>query len=408
MNRLRTFLGEYPSQFWLMSVGLLISSTGTSMIWPFLVIYASEKLNLSLSIASTLISINAATGVLTSFIAGSIADRIGRKPVMVISLAVNGIGYFLLSQAHSYLACALLMVLMGASNPLYQVGADAMLADMVVPEKRTTAYAFIRMVNNAGIAIGPAAGGFLAAKSYTYAFLGAAIGMLTYSLLLFFRARETLNKAILTEGSPQRESLGGYQRVFRDRGYVFFALTVGVGLIAPSMLWSLMAVYAKQNYGLSESLYGWLPTTNALMCVFVQFFVTRFARRFRSLPVMTAGMLLYALGVGSVALMSSFWGFWVSMVLMTFGELTLIPTASKYIADLAPADMRGRYMSFYWFAWGIARASAPLIGGFLNDHIAPQAIWMGGLFIGLASTASLFVMAGRARERQPEPAAQAE
>jgi len=74
------------------------------------------------------------------------------------------------------------------------------------------------------------------------------------------------------------------------------------------MLWSLLAVYAKHNYGLSESLYGWLPTTNALMCVFVQFFVTQFARRFRPLPVMTVGMLLYALGVGSVALMAKFLG----------------------------------------------------------------------------------------------------
>ncbi len=404
MKRFRDLISEYPSQFWLMAVGLLISSAGTSMIWPFLMIYVSEKLDLSLSAASTLLTINAATGLITSFIAGSVADKLGRKPVMVISLAVNGIGYFLMSQVHSYSGFALLMLLMGASNPLYQVGADAMLADMVVPEKRTNAYAIIRMVNNAGIAIGPAVGGFLAAKSYTYAFIGASAGMLTYSLLLFFRARETLNKTHRPESTPRAESLGGYGRVFRDRPYIFFALTVGLGLIAPAMLWSLLAVYTKQNFGLPESLYGWLPTTNALMCVFVQLFVTRFTRRFRPLPVMTAGMLLYALGVGSVALMGSFWGFWSSMVLMTFGELTLIPTVSKHIADLAPSDMRGRYMSFYWFAWGIARASAPLIGGFLNDNIAPRSIWLGGLAIGLASAAGLFMLTWRWRERRPAPA----
>jgi MFS family permease len=283
-----------------------------------------------------------------------------------------------------------------------------MLADMVGPEKRTNAFAIIRMVNNAGIAIGPATGGFLTARSYTYAFLGAAVGMLTYSLLLFFRARETLNKAHRPENLPQTEPLGGYGRVFHDRAYVFFALIVGVGLIAPSMLWSLLAVYTKYNYGLPESLYGWLPTTNALMCVFVQILVTRFARRFRPLPVMTVGMLLYALGVGSVALMGNFWGFWASMVLMTFGELTLIPVVSKYIADLAPADMRGRYMSFYWFAWGIARGAAPLIGGFLNDNVAPRSIWIGGLVIGLISAAGLFLLSSHARERQPEPAISSE
>jgi MFS family permease len=384
-----------------MVVGLFISSAGASMIWPFLMIYVSEKLSLSLSTVSTLITINAITGLFASFIAGAVSDRLGRKPVMIVSLAVNGIGYLFMSQAHSYLGFALIMFLMGVSNPLYQVGADAMLADMIVPEKRTNAYAIIRMTNNAGIAFGPAMGGFLAARSYTYAFLGAAIGMLTYSMLLFFRARETLDKAYHSGNEPEIERLGGYSRVFRDRPYIVFALLVGIGLIAPSMLWTLLAVYAKQNFGLPENLYGWLPTTNALMCVFVQLSVTQVSRRFRPLRVAGVGMLIYALGVGSVALMNSFWGFWMSMVLMTFGELTLIPTVSKYIADLAPADMRGRYMSVYWFAWAIARGAAPLVGGFLNDNISPRSIWIGGLAIGLVSTVGLFILSARKRYLQP-------
>jgi MFS family permease len=403
LNRIRHTLAEYPSQFWLMGAGLLISSAGASMIWPFLMIYASERLKLSVSAASTLLTINAATGLFTSFIAGSVADRFGRKPVMIVSLAINGLGYFFMSPAGNYLAFAGLMVLMGAANPVYQVGADAMLADLIVPEKRTTAYAVIRMINNAGIAIGPAVGGFLAARSYNYAFIGAAAGMVIYSLLMFLRARETLVHVYHEEAA--RERFGGYGRVLADRPFVIFALVVGIGLVAPSMMWSLVAVYAKQNYGLSESLYGWLPTTNALMCVFVQFFVTRFFRRTRPLTVASLGMLTYAVGVGSVVLMKSFWGFWASMVVMTFGELTLIPTVSKYIADLAPADMRGRYMSFYWFAWGIARAAAPLIGGFLNDNISPHSIWIGGLVIGLTSAAGLAAMAGRQAAAEAEPAA---
>ncbi len=398
-DRIRKTLTEYPAQFWLMVSGLFISSAGASMIWPFLMIYVSEKLNLSLSTVSTLITINAVTGLFSSFIAGSVADRVGRKSVMITSLAVNGIGYLLMSQAHTYLAFALIMVLMGASNPLYQIGADAMLADMIPTHKRTNAYAIIRMANNAGIAFGPAVGGFLASRSYTYAFLGAAIGMITYSLLLIFRARETLKKAYQPDVKPEKEVLGGYGRVFRDHRFVAFALLVGAGLITPSMLWTLLAVYTKQNFHLAESLYGWLPTTNALMCVFVQFSVTRVTRRFSPLPVAAIGMLIYGLGVGSVAIMGSFWGFWTSMVVMTFGELTLIPTVSKYIADLAPADMRGRYMSFYWFAWGIARSAAPLIGGFLNDNISPRSIWIGGLVIGLASTTGLFILYARKQDR---------
>jgi hypothetical protein len=53
-------------------------------------------------------------------------------------------------------------------------------------------------------------------------------------------------------------------------------------------------------------------------------------------------MATYALSVGSFVLMKTFWRFWLGMVIITFHELILIPTVSKYIADLAPEDMRGR------------------------------------------------------------------
>jgi MFS family permease len=161
------------------------------------------------------------------------------------------------------------------------------------------------------------------------------------------------------------------------------------------MLWILMPVYAKTNFGVPESLYGWIPTTNALMCVFVQYFVTSLTRRRRTLSVVAAGMFIYALGAGSVALMTGFWGFWLSMVILTFGELTLVPTSSKYVADLAPAHLRGRYMSVYWIGWGLARTAAPLVGGFLNDAIAPRAIWVGAWTLGLVSAFGLFLLARR-------------
>ena len=409
INSLRNLYHEYPRQYWLMITGIVISTAGGSMIWPFLVIYASNKLNMPLSTVATLISINAGTGLIASFVAGTLADKIGRKAVMVFSLTVNGIAYLLLINAVTYLHFAGLMVLIGLSNPLYQVGADAMLADMIPSEKRTDAYAINRIANNAAFALGPAMGGFLATRSYNLAFYGAALGFMTYSLLLFFQAKETL---VITEHHDTTTPLTGkevfksYARVFQDKAYMTFVALISIGLIAPTLMWILMPVYAKTNYGIPEGLYGWIPTTNALMCVFVQYFVTRVTRRHKTLPVVGVGMLIYALGTGSVALMTGFWGFWLSMVILTFGELTLVPTASKYVADIAPADLRGRYMSMHWLGWGLARTLSPIIGGFLNDNISPQAIWIGGLLIGLTSVSGIFIfnrISASQTAPQPQP-----
>jgi dipeptide/tripeptide permease len=97
--------------------------------------------------------------------------------------------------------------------------------------------------------------------------------------------------------------------------------------------------------------------------------------------------------------MSSFPGFVASMVVLTIGELVVVPVASKYVADLAPADLRGRYMSVYWLSWAASRGVAPLVGGFLNDRIAPIAIWYGALLIGLTSAAGLAWLAARSTRR---------
>jgi MFS family permease len=402
INSIKTLYNDYPRQYWLMITGIILSTAGGSMIWPFLIIYASSKLNMPLSTVATLISINAGTGLIASLVAGTLADKIGRKVVMNFSLTVNGIAYFLLMYAHTYPQFAGLMMLVGMSNPLYQVGADAMLADMIPSEKRTDAFAINRIANNAAFAMGPAIGGFLATRSYNLAFYAAGIGFLSYSLLLFFLARETLVASPETETTPLslREVGESYARVGHDRAFMTFVSTLSLGLIAPTLLWILMPVYSKTNFGIPESLYGWIPTTNGLMCVFVQYPVIRITRRYRTLPVLAVGMLIYALGAGSVAMMSHFWGFWLSMVVLTFGELTLVPTASKYVADLAPADLRGRYMSIHWLGWGLARTLAPIIGGFLNDSIAPQAIWIGALMVGLMSTAGLFML-GRPSAVEP-------
>lgn len=390
-NTLKNLFNQYPRQFWLMIAGVVISTAGGSMVWPFMLIYASGKLHLPLSAVAALISINAGTGLASSLIAGALADRLGRKGVMVFSLAVTGLAYFLMMHAETYTQFVGLMIMIGLSNPMYQVGADAMLADMMPSEQRSDAYTINRIANNAAFAVGPAVGGFLAARSYNLAFLGASMGFLTYSVLLFLLARETLDKSV-GEPSSNAPQQGGFMRVLRDKQYMAFVAAMSLGLTAPTMLWILMPVYAKTNFGIPENQYGWIPTTNALMCVFLQYFITLVTRKHPTLAVLTVGMFIYALGTGSVALAGNFWGFWLSMVILTFGELALVPTASKYVADISPADLRGRYMSLYWLGWGLARTLSPLIGGFLNDAIAPRAIWIGGLLIGLTSTFSLFLL----------------
>ena len=362
------------------------------MIWPFQLIYVSKTLALPISMVTSIVTISSLTALGASPIGGAFADRFGRRNLMIFAQVSHGIAYVLMSLAHTWVQFLVPMTLIGAAMPLYSVGSDAMMADMVPSEKRSSAYSILRMFNNTGIAIGPAIGGLIVSHSYQLGFILAGFAMSVYGLYLFLFTKETLdttNKPIGTAGSS---SQGGYGSVLANQKYLVFLLAITIGIMAPMMLWMLLAIYTTKYFGISESQYSLIPMTNAIMCVTLQFPVTLWIRKLEARQAITLGMFAYAIGVGSVAIMTGFWGFWLSMVIMTFGELILVPTATKYIADMAPVDLRGRYMSLYWLSWGISRAVAPMVGGLLHDKIGPSSIWWGGLALGLSSTFGLFVI----------------
>ncbi len=191
LAKLQTKTQKYPPQFWLLFGGMFISVLGMSMIWPFLMIYVKGKLGLPMTQVASLMTVNAIAALIFSFVSGPIIDRMGRKWTMVFSLLANGIGYLLFNFTNTLLGFGAVMALRGAVNPMYQIGADAMLADMIEPEDRADAYALTRMSKNAGIAIGPAIGGFLAGISYSITFYIAFGGLVLFALLLAVLARET-------------------------------------------------------------------------------------------------------------------------------------------------------------------------------------------------------------------------
>jgi MFS family permease len=400
MKILRLFTHQnYPSQFWLLFWGMLISTAGASMIWPFLMIYVSEKLTLAMTSVAFMMTLNATAGLIASFVVGPICDRAGRRATMVFGLIAMGILYVAMIPAETVLQFAILMTLRGFVNPLFRVGSDAMVADLIPEGQRADAYALTRLAKNVGIALGPAVGGFVATASYSIAFWCAAIGLVFFGFLVLFFAKETLPETDLAK-IVQNSGLKSYGQIFVDKAFMAFIFAFTLTQIGTTIIWVLLGVYAKTNYQVLENQFGFIPMTNAIMVVTLQVFVTRKSKSQSPLLMMGLGGFMYAIGVTSVAFGDSFWDFWASMVILTSGELLLIPTATTYVANIAPEDMRGRYMSLFSLCWGVASGIGPIVGGYLNDNISPQSIWFGGGLIVLIG-AVWFLGMFRGRRLQP-------
>ena len=226
---------EYPSQFWLLFWGMLISTAGASMIWPFLMIYVSEKLELAMTTVASLMTLNSAAGLLASFIVGPITDRAGRKITMIVGLIGMGLLYLAMLPANTFFSFAVLMALRGLFNPLYRVGADAMVADLIPSEKRADAYALTRLSKNVGIALGPAVGGFVATTSYSIAFWSAAIGLVSFGLLMLLFSKETLPEL---DEPVNKENIGirGYRKVLTDQAFMVVAGAFTISQIGATLI----------------------------------------------------------------------------------------------------------------------------------------------------------------------------
>ena len=394
LNQIKAAWQNFPRQYWLLVGGSLLSATGGAMIWPFLTIYLRQRLDLPMTTVASLLTINAATSLISSFIAGMAADRFGRKHVMSLSLLCGALYYGLLGSASTFLEFALLMGFWGAASALYPVGANAMVADLVADQDRVDAYSFLRMVHNVGVAVGPIAGGILIAASYNVAFAAAGAFFGLYALINIFFIRETLTRVEKSASAP-KDSLGGYGRILQDRIFVWFVLAFTFTMVTATLMFVMLPVYANENFNVPESQYGYIVTVNALMCIFVQYFVTQLIKKRPPLPVLAVGALFYALGAGSVAFGTNFWAFVVSMVILTIGELIMTPTATSLTAQLAPEDMRGRYMSVYSLTWPLAAGFGPIFAGLLNDNIAPVAMWYGGLAVGLLGVGVFLILSRR-------------
>lgn len=387
---------SFSRQFWLITIVMMLAWTFHSLVWPFLTLFASEKLNQPLTSVTLVLTINSVIGLVTTFIGGAIADRFGRKWVMGFSFLFAGVSWYLFRMADTLPIFALLMALNGATTPLYRLAADAMIADLVPADERIEAYSIMRMGNNIGVALGPAIGGFIAAISYDISFTLTGAGLVLCSLLIMFLSIETMPKYIppLQSAIPQDK---GYSKALKDRRLLSFLVAMTFNRMCSATLWLLLAVHAKTNFQIAENVFGFIPTTNAVMVILFQILVTRLVKRREPAMVMTLGAAFYGVAVLGVAFGTGFWGFWVCMVIATIGEMILMPTSTNYVSGLAPEDQRARYMSLYTITWSIGTALGPLIGGILNDQISPSATWIVAGLLGFVG-AGLFLLFSRRKK----------
>jgi len=392
-------LPRYPLQLWLLFWGTLLSSSGQSLVWPFLTINIREQLDVPLTTITLLFTAQSIAGFAATAVLGPLMDRLGRKRPMIAGLVASTGVLLLMSQASSLAVWAALLPAYAVVNAVFRIGSYAMVADLIEPERRADVYALLRMGDNVGIALGPAAGGFLVTVAYTLTYYLAAGMQAMLVLVVVLRLAETLPRRAAEPGevivAAPFGGLGGYGPLLRDQPFMTLWGLYILVQIATSTVFVLLGVYVKENYGIVENRFGFIIGVNAALVVLLQYPVTRRAARFPPLRPIALGALFYAAGLLGFGLSRGFAAFLASMVIMTLGELLLVPTATALVANLAPEAMRARYMGVFSLSFRVGAGIGPVIGGVLSDQIAPAATWYGGTVFCLVAAAGFALLARR-------------
>jgi MFS family permease len=392
---LRAGIRSLPGPVWILCAGSFVNRFG-SFVAVFLVLYLREK-GYSIAEAGFIVSLYGAGNVVAAAVGGLVADRLGRRNAISISMFSSAATLLVLSQADEIVLIGALTVLAGLTGEMYRPASAALLADLVPAGQRLPAFALNRLAINLGFAAGPATAGLLADRSFTYLFVGDALTSIVFGVL----ALVALPEGVRTRRGDERRG-EGIRTIARDRAFLFFLVSSILGAFVYFQANATFPLHVKES-GLSNADYGLLISLNGLAIVLLELPFTSITQRFPAIPTLAVGSILVGLGFALNAWAESLAALAFTVLIWTIGEIVYAPVASAYVADIAPVHLRGRYQGAWGLMWGLAFMLGPGLGAVFFAWNG-DAFWLFCGVLGVLSAGLLLAGSRTPRPRRQSPA----
>ena len=397
-------LRSFPRQFWVLTLGIFIYVAAAALAFPFEGIYLHDQLGASMTTIGVVFGLVPAAVMPMQFWGGQLTDRLGRRKVIMLSVLMGVVWFVGFAFVTSVWQVAALVAIESSFGwPLFQTASNAMVADLLPPDKRQEAFSVSRVAMNLGVVIGPAAAGLALGlgASFRELFLSAAAGCALMVVMMFVWIRES-RPASATDPEKHADAQGrtGYRIVFHDRTFIVFCLVALLPVFCIGNFGSIFSVYVTSYLNVPYGDWGALLALNAFIVATVQYPLVR-ATRFRNRMVLLAiATALLALGIGGSAFAGPLWSLIILIVVLSVGETLLSPVASAEVSDLAPEAVRGRYMGVWTIVWNGGAALGPAFGGWAMDTFGGRQAFVILLVEGLVGAGLFLVLAPGWRRRR--------
>lgn len=408
LTRLNKLYRQFPPRFWIIVLTFFIDSIGGTLLFPFFSLYITGKFNVGMTQAGMVLAMFSIFGVVGNMIGGALTDRFGRRKLILFGLVFSALSTLTLGLVNSLAVLFPLAAFIGLLSDVAGPAHQAMMADILDEKQRQEGFGLMRVVRNLAWIIGPSIGGFLASRSFMLLFIIDAIVSCIVAVIFFIAMPETKPEHHDEENPKPHESIwqtiAGYGIVLKDFAFMAFIVAAILMGAVYQQMYNSLSVYLRDNHSIDPQGYGFLMTTSAITVILFQFWVSRNIKHRPPFAIMAVGTLFYMFGFSIFGFVSAYWLFMSAIVVITIGEMLIMPTSQTLAANFAPEAMRGRYMAIFGLTWLLPSTFAPMLAGLILDNLNPNLLWyIGGLLCAVAAAAfySLHLRLGKQQRFLP-------
>ncbi len=384
MSGMRGLVPELPRDGWTLLAGDAVSAVGSGLTLPFLLVYLHGVRGLGLGEAGLALSMVALAGFAGNPVGGSLVDRVGGRAALLMGLvfATAGSAFlaFVTEPWQAYGAAATL----GFGLAVVWPARTALLASIVPPERRSSAFGLAYAAMNVGLGAGALLAALIVDTSSTASFQVLYL-LDAISFIAFMPFVVRLSVQATPAEQPAFATPGGYRSILRDRAFRrLWALTALIVAFGYAQYSAAFPAFATGEAGLDAHQLALAFAANTVAVALAQLPVLRALRgRSRTSALAFAfaatgiAWTIVLAGAGAPSPAAAAAVFSVAMIALAIGETALSPSAPALANDLAPEDLRGRYNGVYTLAWTTGFAAGPALAGAVLAAGAANALMLG-------------------------------